>query len=203
MSKRGVKGLVDQYKKPIQALKKAMPDILPPAAAQGLKARIAQWKERGAPQSLADQAALMPALEFAFDIVNLSQSTKWSAGAVGGLFFAVGHRFQIEPARSAARSASPGGHYDQLAVRRLTEELSMRQGALTRAIAAFAKGEPEVAAKDWLDGLFNDWREKNAVTVERYERFVADLDIGAGMSVGKLSLMSTKLADLVERTGGK
>ncbi len=203
LAKRGVKGLVDQYKEPIQTLKKALPDILPPAAAQSLRARIAQWKERGAPQSLAEQAALMPALEFAFDIVNLSQSTKWSAGAVGGLFFAVGHRFQVEPARAAARAAAPGGHFDQLAVRRLTEELSLRQSALTRAIAAFAKSEPKGAAASWLDALFNEWRATNALAVERYEKFMADLDIGAGMSVGKLSLMSTKLADLVERAGGR
>jgi glutamate dehydrogenase len=203
LAKRGVKGLVDQYKEPIQALKKALPEILPPAAAQSLAARITHWKERGAPQSLAEQAALMPALEFAFDIVNLSQATRWPAGGVGGLFFAVGHRFQIEAARAAARASTPGGHYDQLAVRRLTEELSMRQGALTRAIAGAAKGEPKGTARDWLDGFFADWRAKNAVAVERYEKFIADLDVGAGMSVGKLSLMSTKLADLVERGCGK
>ncbi|MFZ5616743.1 MAG: NAD-glutamate dehydrogenase [Pseudomonadota bacterium] len=203
LAKRGVKGLVDQYKEPIQALKKALPDILPPAAAQALKSRIAQWRERGAPERLAEQAALMPALEFAFDIVNLSQVVKWSSGAIGGLFFAVGHRFQIEPARAAARASMPEGHFDQLAARRLSEELSLRQGALTRSLAAFAKTEPKSPAKDWLDPLFADWRMKNALAVERYEKFVAELDIGAGMSVGKLSLLSTKLADLVERTRGK
>jgi glutamate dehydrogenase len=203
LAKRGVIGLVDQYKEPIQGLKKALPDILGPIASQSLSARATTWRERGAPTTLADQAALMPALEFAFDIVNLAQSTNWSAGAVGGLFFAVGHRFQIEPARAAARSADTGSHFDRLAVRRLTEELSQRQGALTKAIAAFAKSEPKGAAKDWLDLLFAEWRAKNAVAVDRFEKFLVDLDIGAGMSVGKLSLMSTKLADLVERAGGK
>ena len=203
LAKRGVTGLVDQYKEPIQALKKALPDILPPAAAQALASRVAYWRGRRAPDALADQAALMPALEFAFDIVNLSKATKWQAGKIGGLFFAVGHRFQIEAARAAARSSMPDGHFDQLAVRRLTDELSMRQGALTKSFAAFARAEPKGAAKDWLDPLFADWRAKNALAVERYEKFVGDLDIGAGMSVGKLSLMSTKLADLVERTGGK
>ncbi len=203
LAKRGVAGLVEQYKEPIQALKKALPEILPPMAAQALQTRIAYWTGRGAPQALAEQAALMPALEFAFDIVNLSRQTKWSSEAVGGLFFAVGHRFQIEPARSGARVAMPEGHFDQLAVRRLVEELSMRQGTLTRAIAASVKTEPKGPAKDWLDPLFAEWRGKNSVAVDRYEKFVAELDIGAGMSVGKLSLLSAKLADLAERAGGK
>ncbi|OFW99552.1 MAG: hypothetical protein A3E78_00135 [Alphaproteobacteria bacterium RIFCSPHIGHO2_12_FULL_63_12] len=203
LAKRGVAGLVEQYKEPIQALKKALPDILPPSAAQGLTTRIAYWKGRGAPSAIADQAALMPALEFAFDIVNLSREIKWSSGAVGGLFFAIGHRFQVEQARAAARASMPGGHFDRLAVRRLIDELSQRQGALTKSIAAFAKAEPKGPAKDWLDPMFADWRAKHGVAVERYEKFAAELDIGAGMSVGKLSLMSTKLADLVERTRGR
>ncbi len=203
LAKRGVAGLVEQYYEPIQALKKALPEILPPAPATALQTRIAFWKQYGAPNALAEQAALMPALEFAFDIVNLSRDTKWSAGAVGGLFFAIGHRVQIEPARAAAKAAMPDGHFDQLAVKRLTEELSQRQGALTKSFAAFAKAEPKGAAKDWLDPLFADWRGKNQLAVDRYEKFVADLDIGAGMSVGKLSLLSTKLADLVERTAVK
>lgn len=203
LAKRGVSGLVEQYKEPIQALKAAMAEILPPAASQALQTRIAYWKGRGVSQSLADQAALMPALEFAFDIVNLSRETKWSTGTIGGLFFAAGHRFQIEPARSAARAAMPEGHFDQLAVRRLVDELSMRQGALTKALAASVKTEPKGSTKAWLDAVFADWRAKNATAVERYEKFVMELDIGAGMSVGKLSLLSTKLADLIERTGGK
>ncbi|MCB2098133.1 MAG: NAD-glutamate dehydrogenase [Parvularculaceae bacterium] len=203
LAKRGVAGLVEQYKEPIQSLKKALPDILPPAAAQALKTRVAYWRQRNAPNALADQAALMPALEFAFDIVNLARETKWSSGAVGGLFFAAGHRFHIEAARAAAKAAMPEGHFDQLAVRRLIDELSMRQGALTRTIAGFAKTEPKGAAKDWLDPMFAEWRAKHSTATERYEKFAAELDIGAGMSVGKLSLLSTKLADLVERTGGK
>ena len=203
LAKRGVAGLVDQYKEPIQALKKALPEILPPAAATALKSRIASWKERKAPNALAEQAALMPALEFAFDIVNLSRETKWGSGAVGGLFFAIGHRFHIEPARAAAKAAMPEGHFDQLAVRRLIDELSMRQSALTRAIARFAKSEPKGATKTWLDPMLADWRAENSSALARYEKFAVDLDIGAGMSVGKLSLLSTKLADLVDRTGGK
>ena len=201
--KRGVSGLVEQYKEPIQSLKTALPEILPPMPAQALQTRIDYWKGRGAPQSLAAQAGLMPALEFAFDIVNLSRETKWSAGVVGGLFFAVGHRFQIEPARAGARATMPEGHFDRLAVRRLIDELSMRQSALTRAIAGSVKVEPSGPAKNWLDPMFAEWRLKNTVSVERYEKFAAELDIGAGMSVGKLSLLSTKLADLVERAGGK
>jgi glutamate dehydrogenase len=200
LAKRGVKGLVEQYNEPIQALKKALPDILPAAPAQALAQRRDRWKQLGAPDSLAAEAALMPALEFAFDIVNLARRTGWSAEAIGGVFFAAGHRFQTEQTRLAARAAMPEGHYDRLAVDRLADELSLRQGELAASIAHAVKKEPKGGAKDWLDGLFAEWRAAHIGPVERYERFLADVDIGTGVSVGKLSLINTKLAELVERT---
>jgi len=200
LSKRGVKGVVDQYKEPIQALKAALPSILPVDEARALKERTDHWKQQGAPAVLASQAALMPALEFAFDIVNLARATGWSTEAIAAVFFAAGRRFSIEPARVAARAASPEGHYDRIAAERLSDALSMRQGDLAIAVARFAKKEPARGEINWLDALFEAWSGKNADPVQRYQRFADDLDISAGMSIGKLSLMNQKLSELVLRT---
>ncbi|MDZ7628586.1 MAG: NAD-glutamate dehydrogenase [Parvularculaceae bacterium] len=203
LAKRGIKGVVDQYKEPIQALKTALPSILPADEARALKERADRWKAQGAPDALARQVALMPALEFAFDIVNLSRATGWAAETIGAVFFAAGRRFSIEPARNAARAVAPEGHYDRIAADRLSDDLSLRQGDLAIAIARFAKKEPAATDKNWLEALFDGWRAKNADAMQRYERFAADIDISAGMSIGKLSLMNQKLSELVERTAAK
>jgi glutamate dehydrogenase len=203
LAKRGIKGVVDQYKDPIQALKAALPAILPADEARALKDRADRWKAQGAPDALAKQAALMPALEFAFDIVNLSRATGWTTEAIAAVFFAAGRRFSIEPARVAARAAIPEGHFDRLAADRLSDDLSLRQGDLAIAIARFAKKEPAKSEKNWLEPLLDGWLAKNAEAAGRYQRFAADLDISAGMSIGKLSLMNQKLSELVERAAGK
>jgi len=203
LSRRGIKGVVDQYKEPIQALRAALPLILPADECRALNERTERWKNEGAPEALARQAALMPALEFAFDIVNLARATGWSSETIAALFFAAGRRFSIEPARIAARAAIPDGHYDRIAAERLSDDLSLRQGDLAITIARFAGKEPTMAEKNWLDPLFNAWREKNAEPAQRYERFADDLDISAGMSIGKLSLMNQKLNELVSRTAAK
>ncbi|HBS30795.1 MAG TPA: hypothetical protein DEA40_03495, partial [Parvularcula sp.] len=191
------------YKDPIQALKAALPSILPADEARALKERADRWRSQGAPDSLAKQAALMPALEFAFDIVNLSRATGWSTEAIAAVFFAAGRRFSIEPARIAARAAIPEGHFDRLAADRLSDDLSLRQGDLAIAIARFAKKEPAKGEKNWLEPLLDGWFAKNAEAAGRYQRFAHDLDISAGMSIGKLSLMNQKLSELVERAAGK
>ncbi|MEZ5920111.1 MAG: NAD-glutamate dehydrogenase [Parvularculaceae bacterium] len=199
LANEGVGGLIEQYKEPIQKLKKALPEILPPAAAKQLKSRIEMWKRYGAHDSLAEQAGLMPALEFSFDIVNLTRKTGWPAESIGSLFFAVGHRLWIEPARAAAKAAPPESHYDKLAIRRLLEELSARQAELCGAIAMAKGAAPKGGSPKWLDPLFEEWRDANKDAIGRYERFIDDVEIGAGMSVGKLSLISQKLAELNER----
>ncbi len=203
LAKRGIKGVVDRYKEPIQALKTALPSILPADEARALKERADHWKALGAPEPIARQAALMPALEFAFDIVNLSRAAGWSAESIAAVFFAAGRRFSIQPARNAARAATPDGHFDRLAADRLRDELSLRQGDLAIAIAKAAKAEPAKNQKNWLDPLFDSWMAKHADATQRYERFADDLDISAGMSIGKLSLMNQKLSELVERTSAK
>ncbi|MFN3959384.1 MAG: NAD-glutamate dehydrogenase [Parvularculaceae bacterium] len=203
LASRGIKGVVDQYKEPIQALKSALPSILPADEARALRERADRWKAQGAPAALANEAALMPALEFAFDIVNLSRATGWSTESIGALFFGAGRAFSIEPARIAAREAAPEGHHDRLAADRLSDELSLRQGDLAIAIARFAKEEPAKGERNWLDGLLAAWTEKFAEPAKRYQRFITDLDIGAGMTIGKLSLMNQKLGELVERSAGK
>jgi len=200
LSERGIRGLVDQYREPVQKLMLDLPEILPTAASRALTERVQEWKGRGAPETLAESAAHMAAFEFAFDIVNLSRQTGWSTAAIGGLFFAVGDAFQIEAARTVAKAATYDGHYDQLAGRRLVEDLTLRQVALTKSLVAFAGEEPKGAPREWLDGLAARWRAANVTAAERYERFVVDLDIALGMTVGKLSLLNTKLIELIERT---
>ncbi|MEO0398235.1 MAG: NAD-glutamate dehydrogenase [Pseudomonadota bacterium] len=200
LEKQGVKGLVDQYKGPVAELKAAAPKILTPAAAEALNERIAGWKEAGAPAALAADAALIPTLEYSFPVVNLARQTGWSTTNAGALFFAIGDAFRIEKARNKARRQILDHHYDRMAMRRLTDDLVAQQAALTKNAAAFADQEPEGQASAWLGELIGQWMEANDPQIVQLEDYVASLELSAGIGVGKLTLFTQKLAELVERT---
>ncbi|MEE2692952.1 MAG: NAD-glutamate dehydrogenase [Pseudomonadota bacterium] len=199
LEKRGLKGLIEQYGEPVAAFKDALPSILPPGAAKDLKERTQRWLKDGAPQELAKEAALMPALERAFDVVNLARETGWSSEAAGAIYFAVGHRFGIDAARDQVRNNPPADHFDKLAARRLLEDLSARQSALSAGVIGFAKKEPKTRAAGWLEDILKKWRATGEAAIDNYEAFVVELDLGGAASVGKLSLLSKKLADLIDR----
>ncbi|MGE0408623.1 MAG: NAD-glutamate dehydrogenase [Amphiplicatus sp.] len=199
LDRRGLKGVIEHYAAPVSEFKSALTTILPAPAAKALKARIAQWKKDGAPEKLAEEAALMPALERAFDVVNLARETGWSTKAAGAVFLDVGRRFEIDTARDQVKASPPAEHFDRLAARRLVEDLSARQAALAAHLIGFAGEEPDDMTRAFLDDLAARWREAGGAALDGYDRFVIGLELGAGASVGKLSLLAKKLGDIAER----
>jgi glutamate dehydrogenase len=194
LEKRGLKGLLEQYEKPVSELKSALASILPKEAAAALKARASRWKKDGAPEALAAEAALFPALERAFDVINLARETGWPAPDAGAVYFAIGREFDIDTAREQVRNAPPQEHFDRLAAQRLVEDLSQRQLSLAHSVIDFA-GKP---TKD-LDAALAKWRASGEAAIAGYERFVAEIELGKSLSVGKLSLLNKKLEDVAAR----
>ncbi|MGF1543164.1 MAG: NAD-glutamate dehydrogenase [Parvularculaceae bacterium] len=200
----GVKGLVERFKDPIADLRRDMRDVLSPKAADALEAREADWRKAGAPAEIAAEAAMMPALEFASDIVNLSRRTGWDEIPIGMAFFAVGDRFEIAATRVRAQQTTYPQHFERLAVRRLTEELSASQARLAenaaRHACALKDAAPDAPTREWVDGLVADWISDFGPAIDRAERFIKDLQLDADMGVGKLTLYVRKIGELVERT---
>ena len=200
LAKRGVTGLIDLFKEPIQSLKASLPDIVSKPAAAAMEERTIEMVGAGVPKDVAASAGVMPLLEFCFDIVNLSKQTGWTSTAIGTVFFAMGDDFGIEAARRAVRETRPENHFDRLAYRRLGEELSFLQAALARNAASIAPEEPEGASEEWLGDLFSHWRETYDAAVVQSENYIADLELSGAASVGKITLYTRKLSELVDRT---
>ena len=199
LERKGLKGVIGEYAKPVAEFKEALPSILPAGAAKVLKARAAKWRKEGAPENLAEEAARMPDLERAFDVVNLARRTGWTTTSAGVVFFAVGRAFHIDRARDHVKIGPSMEHFDRLAAQRLIEDLAERQRALAASVIAFAGSEPKTRAAGWLDELMNRWKETGHSALAGYERFVSEMELGAGVTVAKLSLLSKKLGDIADR----
>lgn len=198
LASRGLKGMVEHYREPVAMIKKSFLKFAPTDAAQAYEVRVADWRERGATANLAKTAALLPALDRALDIVDLSCESGWSTGSAGAVFLAVGRLFNIDALRENARKTPPNDHFDKLASRRLIEELAQRQRQLSLRTIAFADKEPDGAPTGWIDTLMEQWRASGDQTFDRFERFVGSLELTGAPSVGQLSLFNRKLEELCE-----
>ena len=197
LARRGLKTVVEQYQSAVAEFKTALPDILPEDAAASLAERYQNWIDDGAPETIARDASAIPALEFAFDIVNLATETGWSNPGVGGIFFAIGRMFNIDAAREKARREPPADHFDKVAIRQIIEDLTARQRMLTARVIAAAGAEPKGAPAKWTEKVIDKWRDKNEDAIAVFEEASGELDLAGAVSVGKFTLFTRKLDDLV------
>ena len=192
----GLKGVISKYQVPVAEFKKSLPKILPSDAADALEGRFEAWVKQGAPKDIAREAASLPALEYAFDIVDLAAETGWSNPGVGGIFFAVGRMFNIDALRNKARREPPNDHFDKVAIRQVIEDLAERQRILSKRIIAFADTEPKGPPSDWIEKLIARWAESGGEAIARFETVAGQLDLAGPVSVGKFTLFTRKLDEL-------
>ncbi|PQA86518.1 NAD-glutamate dehydrogenase [Hyphococcus luteus] len=200
LTSRGLKAMIEQYQAPVAEFKTALPDILPAEDAGALEERRQGWIAEKAPEDIARLAASIPALEFAFDIVNLARETGWSNPGVGGVFFAVGRLFNIDAMRDKARAEPPADHFDKIALRQIIEELTARQRLLTARVIAAAGAEPKGAAAKWTQKVIDKWRSGAEDAIALYNATTDELDLSGPVSVGKFTLFIRQLDALAEDT---
>jgi glutamate dehydrogenase len=174
-------GSIALYRAGTEALR---PAVAPDEAAQ---ARIAEWRAAGVPEAVAHDTALLPALAAAPDIALLAHDTRQAPDQVAALYFALGRTMGLDRLRDWSRRLSPSEHWDRLALRRLTENLSATQRGLARKLLA-GGGGGEMAVRRWADA--------NGAALERIDSFAAALESSGELSIAKLMLAASQVQNL-------
>jgi glutamate dehydrogenase len=195
--KHGIKSIIQKYRAPVAEFKKALPTILGPEDVDALNERFERWRSMGAPEETARQAAALPALEHALDIVDLASEAGWSNPGVGGLYFAVGRLYQFDTLREKARREPPADHFDRISVRQFAEDLGGLQRALAKGIIAFAGNEPKGAPGSWAAAVLARWEECEGDRVAAFKSAVGELDLAGATSVGKFALFAKRMSGLI------
>jgi glutamate dehydrogenase len=139
------------------------------------------------PEAVAHDTALLPALAAAPDIALLAHDTRQAPEQVAALYFALGRTMGLDRLRDWSRRLSPSEHWDRLALRRLTENLSATQRGLARKLLA-GGGGGEAAVRRWADA--------NGAALERIDSFAAALESSGELSIAKLMLAASQVQNL-------
>ncbi len=198
VEKHGVKSIIQKYRAPVTELKKALPDVLGAEDSAALAARVKEWRAEGATAALAKEAASLPLLEHAFNIVDLGSEEGWSNPGVAGIYFAVGREYYFDALRAKARRDPPADHFDRISVRQFAEDLGALQRALTKKIIAFAGNEPKGNPGSWSGAVIARWDECSDGIVSAFHGAVGELDLAGPASVGKFALFSKRVSGLID-----
>jgi len=147
-----IAAMVERYGAPMQALRTALPKILPAESQASMAADRAHWLAQGFPADLASAFSGLPYLTYALDIIDIALERKLDVVEVGQTYFALSDALHSKWLMDNVEKLPVEGRWHAQARGVLRDELQSQQRALTGIVLAHAKPgmKPEAVVAEWL-----------------------------------------------------
>jgi glutamate dehydrogenase len=116
-------------------------------------------------------------------VALLAHDTKVPVDKVAPVYLALGETLGLDRLRALANKFSPPEHWDRLALRRLTDDLSQSQRGISAKLLAAGTG-------------VDAWAKAQDGALERTRTFLNTLESSGEISVAKLMLASSQIQSL-------
>ena len=184
---------VSEFGPGIATLTQQIAAVVPKHYVEDMKARAQPYLDDGVPTPLALKVAGLVNLYSACDIVGLANRRKMDVTEVARVYFAVGTRFRLGRLRAAADGLSADGHWQQLAIAALVEEIYSHQLALaSRALDQFAKARKDPAK------AIEAWIARNQAAVDQTEVLLNELWMTEVNDLSMIAVASRQLRALAD-----
>jgi glutamate dehydrogenase len=168
----------------IAALKAALPEALPPAARERYDAAVAAYVKDGAPIDLASEAAKLPALGGATDIVKLAAGDAGQIGHAAAIYYAVGDRLSLDWLRVSAQAVAASTSWQKQAIAAIVDELFAFQA--------------ELAARVLASGQMADaWLAARGPVFLRAQQVLGEMQTGGAVDLAMLAVANRQLRALI------
>ncbi|MCQ0989549.1 NAD-glutamate dehydrogenase [Jiella marina] len=148
--------------------------------------RAAKWVERGVPEDLAEDIALLPLVSLIPDISAVAKETDLPLKEATACYFAITELFELGRLEDALTRLNPNDYFDTLAVQRAESGIARARRQLTTAALRNNR-----SAKAWA--------EERSIAVERIRSQIAMLAGSGETSVARLTVAAGLLSDLANQ----
>ncbi|RXF73386.1 NAD-glutamate dehydrogenase [Hansschlegelia zhihuaiae] len=188
----GLERVIERFRPPIMEIRDGLDAALGEEVATRRAARAEEFVKAGLPEGLAFKLSALLALEGAPDAVLTAERTGRPIGEAAATLFAVADHFELGKVIQAALNVTAGDHYDRLALDRALDQIGVAARAIAVAALAASPGAfgPEAVAA---------WTEAS-LDAPRVRRAVHEI-AGSGLTLARLSVAASLLADLARETG--
>ena len=172
----------------IAALKAALPEALPPAARERFDAAAASYQKDGAPIDLAKEAAKLPALGGATDIVKLAGEDAAKVQQAAAIYYAVGDRLSLDWLRASAQAIVATTSWQKQAIAAIVDELFAFQAELSaRILAGGARDHAAVEA----------WLQARGPVFLRAQQILTEMQSANGADLAMLAVANRQMRALI------
>ncbi len=182
---------IGRYKSGIDAVFDAPRSVVVGLEVSAIDERIKHFSDSGVDLDLAGRVAILKPMSFAGDIVDLAHRSGLTVDHVASAYFLIGAELRLDRVRAAASTLFSGEHYDRLAIKRMTSDLSYYQR--TVAGAALVTREESTGNERVMS-----WLKEHDEKVSRFRQLYGELEEAGGLNIAKLSLLNSQMHDLVQ-----
>ncbi len=180
---------VNQFKKPLQKLLEALPELRTGKSKQTYQEKFQQLTKSGVPKDIATMFASTRDVLSLLNIVDASSSSKVDIVTAAGLHFMLIEHLDLRWFREQINSYPITNHWGVLARAAYKADLdSLQRAILASAISTYSKGLN-------LQQHVKSWLQKKSDHVKRWEAMVTDL---RNSTVYEFSMLTVAMRELVE-----
>jgi len=185
-----IAAMVERYGAPMQALRAALPKILPAESQASMAADQAKWQAQGLPVDLSLAFASLPYLTYALDIIEIALERRIHVVDVAQTYFALSDALHSKWLMDNVEKLPVDGRWHAQARGVLRDELQSQQRALTGIVLAHAKPgmKPEAVVAEWLS--------RDDAALKHTLSMFADMRNLRGMDYPTLSVAVRRLAQI-------
>ncbi|ACY99540.1 NAD-glutamate dehydrogenase [Thermomonospora curvata] len=165
----GISDTIDFFAAGARALTDQLPKLLAGLDLARFEERRTWFTERGVPDELAEQVALMVPAYSTFDLVEIARDTGREVTEVAEVYFDLADRLQLARLRERIIALPRGDRWKTMARAALRDDLYAAHAALTRDV--LASTEPGLSPEERLTG----WSDKNHSAVARAQRTLGEI----------------------------
>jgi glutamate dehydrogenase len=189
--------VVERYLEPVREQRATIDKDLSKIERERVETRRASLIDLGAPEDLANEAALLSPLTLSLDVADMARDTSWPIHPASTLHCVIGAELGLDALRDSATNMKLEQHWDRLVVRRAAGDFGEAQLKLAEA-AAQAIGQPPKGADDaWVTEEAKKWLTSLGQPVHRTRSAFAELDGQGPWTFAKLMLIAAEFNGLV------
>jgi glutamate dehydrogenase len=185
--------VVERYCEPVRAQRATLLTDLSEIERERVAVRHKMLTDLGAPDDIAQEAALLSPLTLSLDVADLARRTQWPVNEASVLHTVVGAEFGLDALRDAATSLKLEQHWDRLVVRRSADDFGEIQLKLAEAAANAIGAPPKGADMAWASGVVKEWIVSLGLPATRARQAFAELDGQGQWTFAKLMLIAAEL----------
>jgi glutamate dehydrogenase len=200
LSQGSVGAYINRYRAKVHEVRDILLSAVSTVVSSRVEARAEQYKAAGAPDDVAHKVAMVRALASARETVDSSERTGWPLADTAFMQHQVGAQLGMDYLRAATRDLETQDHWDQIALRRIAEDLPRQQGQLTELAirhATASGAQPGRIDRDRARSLVETWIAPRKASADRILQPATGFHHASKWSLAKLVLLSDALREFI------